>query len=400
MLKRIPVDSLRPGMYVHDLECSWLDHSFARNRFLIKDQATIARIRALGVESIWIDTAKSSVPADDETPAPARAAPSPPAPTSTAPPRPARSATDESRHLVQLREEAAQTVENAMERCRLGKPIELREIAPLVDDMLESLERRPHALVGLCRLRDKDRYTFEHSVSVGILTSSVGRSLGLQQHELRELALGGLLHDVGKSRTPSRILNKPGRLTENEYAVMRRHVEHGEAIAAPIEGLTPEVLNAVTQHHERLDGSGYPRGLKGEQISRAGRIIAVCDVYDAMTADRCYRAGEEPTKVMRMLLEGCDTQFDTAHVHHLIRCVGIYPIGALVSMASGRLGMVMRPGEKGLLYPVVRVFYDIGRRLHLDHHDVDLSHAADERIVGYEAAEGWDFDPELVPQLE
>lgn len=398
MLKRVPVQRLCPGMYVHDLNCGWLAHPFARNRFLIKDQATVERIRALGVEEVWIDALKSTIRLDDERSEPATHSVS--QATVAASTKQKRSPAEEKRYLLQLRAEAAQTVEAAMEQCRLGKPIELREITPIVDDMLDSLERQPHALVSLCRLRSKDRYTFEHSVSVGILTSSVGRSMGLARHELRELALGGLLHDVGKSRTPLRILNKPGSLTEKEFVVMRRHVEHGEAIASPIEGLTPEVLNAIAQHHERLDGSGYPRGLKDQQISQAGRIIAVCDVYDAMTADRCYRAGQEPGQAMRMLLEGCGKYFDTTHVHHLIRCIGIYPIGALVSMASGRLGMVMRPGEKGLLYPVVRVFYDIGRRLHLDHHDIDLSHAADECIVGYEAAERWNLDPELMPQPE
>lgn len=397
MLKRIPVHRLRPGLYVHDLNCDWLDHSFARNRFLIKDQATVERIRALGVEEVWVDTSKSTVRLDDETSAPAiRSVPR----TAAAPTKKKHSLAEEKQYLLQLREEAAQTIEAAMERCRLGKPIELREVVPIVDDLIDSLERQPHALIGLCRLRNRDRYTFEHSISVGILASALGRSLALPRAVLRELALGGLLHDVGKSRTPLRILNKPDRLTEAEFSIIKRHVEHGEAIASPIDGLTPEVLAAIAQHHERLDGSGYPRRLKGAQISLAGRIIAVCDVYDAMTADRCYRAGEEPTKVMRMLLEGCDTRFDTASVHHLIRCIGIYPIGALVSMASGHLGMVMRPGEKGLLYPVVRVFYDIGRRLHLDHHDVDLSHAAEQQIVGYEAAERWDLDPELMPQLE
>lgn len=396
MLKLVPIGQLRPGMYVHNLNCGWLDHTFARNRFLIKDQAAITRIKSLGVEEVWVDANKSTVPLEGET-APTAASETSAEVIPIAKPR---SLAAEKERALKLRQEAARTVEASMKLCRLGHPIELRPVAGMVDDILDSLDHNQDILLGICRLRSKDHYTFEHSVNVGILGAAMGRALELKSSQLQELALGGLLHDIGKSRTPLRILNKPGRLDTNEFAIVKRHVDHGERIAASIPSLPSAALAAITEHHERLDGSGYPRGLKGENISLFGRIIAICDVYDAMTADRCYRDGDEPTRVMQRMLQWCGTHFDTALVHKFIRCVGIYPIGTLVGLASGRLGMVMQPGKKGLLYPIVRVFYDIHRRHHLQPSDIDLSSETDESIVSYESAERWELDPNLVPQLE
>lgn len=401
MLKRVPVARLRPGMFVHHLNCDWLDHTFARNRFLIRDETTVRRIRALGVGEVWVDMRRSTVRPDDDT-TEATAPRDPAAPSAPAPAAAEKrySLEEERKYALRLIEQATHCLETAMRRSQRGQQVAAREFVPIVDGMLDSLERHPGVLIGLCRLRNRDRYTFEHSVSVGVLAAAIGRSLGMARKARHALAMGGLLHDLGKSRTPLRILNKPGMLSATEFAIIKRHVDHGAHIASQIEGLPTGAMNAITQHHERLDGTGYPRGLKGEQISREGRIVAVCDVFDAMSSDRCYHSGQEPTKVMQLLLHGCGIRFDTAAVHHLIRNIGIYPAGTLVSMASGRLGMVVRPGEKGLLYPVVRVFYDMQRRLHLAHHDVDLSQVDDERIVAPEPPERWNLDPELLPQLE
>ncbi len=390
----VPVSELRTGMYVHDLNCGWLDHPFARNRFLIDDAETLARIRQLPISTVWVDLGRSRVQPTAQSAAPAAVAEEPATHEAT-PVVP-----DEREYARRIREQATRAVEEAMNRCRLGRALELGSIARVVEDMVDSLERHQHALTGLCRLRMRDSYTFEHSVNVGILASAVGKAMGMTRRDLRELALGGLLHDVGKARTPLRILNKPGRLSDTEFAIMRRHVNHGENIAAELPCLPASTLQAITQHHERLDGSGYPLGLKGDQIGMVGRIIAACDVYDAMTADRCYRDGREPIEVLRMMLQWCDTGFDTTVVHHLIRCVGVYPVGTLVRMASNKLAMVMQPGEKGLLHPVVRVFYDIERQLHLGHHDIDLSQVDHDHIVGTESAEQWSLAPELVPQPE
>ena len=392
MPKLVPLDELRVGMYVHDLNCGWLDHPFTRNRFLINDAETLARIRRMPLSAVWIDADKSSV-----QPAAATEETTPEDEPVCATPV---SYVTEREYARRIRDQASRAVEEAMNRCSLGHNLDLTTIAHIVDDMLDLLERHQQALLGMCRLRSKDRYTFDHSVNVAILAATIGKDMGLARGDLHELALGGLLHDVGKSCTPLRILNKPSKLSEREFAIMKRHVEHGEHIASRIPQLSAAARAIIVEHHERLDGSGYPLGLKDNEIGLFGRIVAVCDVYDAMTADRCYRSGMEPTEVLRLLLQWSKGAFDTRAVHHLVRSVGVYPVGTLVRMASDRLAMVIQPGTKGLLHPVVRVFYDIERQLHLMHHDIDLSHEECDSIVAPETKEQWGFAPELLPQPE
>ncbi|GAB4297317.1 MAG: HD-GYP domain-containing protein [Thiohalomonadaceae bacterium] len=394
-IKKVAVRQLRPGMYIHDLNCGWMDHPFLANSFKIKDIETIQRISTMGIQEVYIDTGKG----DDVSAAMTREEVladlqrrlqrvSAEASPGEAPPVSVR---EERINAERVEREASRLVTNIMQDVRLGKQIEVERVTHVVDGMVSSIFRNPHALMSLGRIRQMDKYTFEHSVSVGVLMLSFAKELGLERDVIHEIGIGALLHDIGKIKTPDKILNKPGKLTDDEFAIMRQHVVFSREVLEQTAGISPTSLAVAAQHHERYDGTGYPLKLKGDEISPYGQMAAIVDVYDAISADRCYRKGEEPTIVLRKLLEWSKFHFNEKLVHQFIRCVGIYPVGTLVRLESGRLAIVLEPGEKGPLYPTVRVVYDTNKRQFVTPRDIDLSNpttrSGDDRIVNCESAE-------------
>lgn len=394
-IKKVNVGQLRPGMYVHDLNCGWMDHPFLSNRFKINDLDTIKRITEMGVKELYIDTGKGadvgSAQTREEVIADLQQRLQRVGAQPSADGAPKVSAREERVYAERVEREASRLVTNIMQDVRLGKQIEAERVNHVVDGMVSSIFRNPHALMSLGRIREMDKYTFEHSVSVGVLMISFAKELGLERSVIQEIGVGALLHDIGKIKTPDNILNKPGKLTDDEFAIMRQHVVYSREVLEQTKGISPTALAVAAQHHERYDGSGYPLKLKGDEISRYGQMAAIVDVYDAISADRCYRKGEEPTIVLRKLLEWSKFHFNEALVHQFIRCVGIYPVGTLVRLESGRLAIVLEEGEKGPLFPQVRVVYDANKRQFITPRDIDLSNptarSGDDRIVNCESAE-------------
>ena len=402
-IKTIPSAALRPGVYIHDLRCAWMDHPFARNRFAIRDWETTQAIRDAGIGQVVIDTDKGLDPTQDASPS-GRTAETPTTPADTGPEEITPDANmaqpvsvyQERRDALHIQREATQTITEMMQEVRLGKPVETGRVSDVVDAMIDSVFRNQDALLSLGLIRNKDRYTFEHSVSVAVLAVAMARSMEFDRETLSQIGVGALLHDIGKARTPLTILNKPGKLTDDEYAVMKKHVVHSHRILSEAPGITPVVLATAVEHHERFDGSGYPRGLQGEEISLFGRMLAICDVYDAITATRCYREGREPGWVLKQMLDWAGSHFDPPLVHQFIRCVGIYPVGTLVGMKSGRLGVIIKPGKKGLLYPVIRLFFDTRSRTFIEPRELDLSDPdaiGTDSIARYESPGRWGVQP-------
>lgn len=400
-IKKVSVAQLRPGMFIHDLNCGWMDHPFLTNRFEIKDQAIIHRIGELGIKEVYIDTSKGVDICDAPTREQVQAALQQRMEQVSAAPAaaPKVSVREEHSYAERIEREASKVVTNVMNDIRLGKQIEVERVSHVVDNMVSSILRNPHAMMSLGRIREMDRYTFEHSVSVGVLMISFAKELGLERDVIQEIGIGALLHDIGKIKTPDHILNKPGKLTDEEFAIMRQHVVLSRELLEQSSGVSATAIAVAAQHHERFDGTGYPNRLKGDEISLYGQMAAIVDVYDAISADRCYRKGEEPTAVLRKMLEWSKFHFNEALVHQFIRCVGIYPVGSLVKLESGRLAVVLEPGENGPLFPVVRVVYDTNKGRFITPRDIDLSNptarTGTDRILHCESPDRWGIKPHV-----
>ena len=290
--------------------------------------------------------------------------------------------------------QANRVVREMMRDVRLGRAVSLENVEPLVDAVTESILSNGNALLGLVGIKNKDDYTFQHSVSVCTLMITFGRSLGLPADELREAGIGGLVHDIGKMLVPEEVLNKPGRLTDEEFDLIRRHPGDGHEILLGIGGVGEVALDITRHHHERIDGSGYPDRLAGDEISTMARMAAIVDVYDAITADRCYHKGMPATEALRKMWEWSANHFDRKLLASFMRCVGIYPVGSLVRLESGRLGVVIAQSSEDALKPMVRTFFNVRANAYTKPDVVDLSKAhCSDRIVSDESPRRWNIDP-------
>ncbi len=383
MIKRINKSQLRLGMYIHSLDCGWMTHSFIRNRFVLRTEADLKRILASNSEAITIDTSKGL----DTLPGPA--------PREEQTPHREELAT-----ALDIKREADGIIHALLTDVRMGRQIRVDQLEPVVIRITDSILRNPGTLVSLCRLRQADRATFQHSVSSCALLIMFGHHLHLDRTLLHEAGLGGMLHDIGKMRVPNHILNKPGKLTEEESAIMRDHVRLGLETLGRTPGVSSQVMQVAAEHHERLNGSGYPRKLRGFQISPLGRMATIVDVYDAMTSIRIYHPGVEPADALQQLYQGNPGGFDEDLVEHFIQAIGIYPVGSLVRLESNRLAVVLEQNQGGLLRPVVRVVYDISHGQPLAPFDLDLSGADSDSVLGHEEPALWDLDPHAVLTLQ
>lgn len=387
MIKKINQEQVRPGMYVHKLDCTWLDHPFTRNHFKINGLADIRKLRESGVKGIYIDTEKGADVDAGQTEAvrsdSAREG-SVVAATPQTDTAPAVSVAEERGRAEVVKDEAGRVISDIMSDIRLGKQVDAERVSPVVEQMVGSIFRNQDALLGLSRIRQMDRYTFEHSVSVSVLLIAFAKALGLSESVLHEIGIGGILHDIGKMRVPDKILNKPGRLTDQEFSVMREHVNFSRNLLGGAASIPESALQVAMQHHERMDGSGYPGKLTGDEISLYGKMSAIVDIYDAITSDRVYHKGQPPSLVLRRLVEWSGAHVDSALVQHFIQCVGIYPVGSLVALESGRLAIVVAASEQDLLTPTVNVIYDTLKRRFLTPRVLDLANlpeGSQERIL-------------------
>lgn len=396
-IKKIRVDQLRPGMYVHDLNCSWMDHPFVANRFEVRDYKRIDEIRALGVHELYIDIRKGLAIEPATTLAMEREASvhDLEALVDHGVELPSRvPLAEEIERARQLRKQATAMVRGLMTDLRMGKQIEMERVSPLVVDLADSVLRNPDALLPLVRLKSHDTYTFEHSVATCALMVSFARAMGLERTTIQEIATGALLHDVGKTMVDERIINKPGKLNDAEFDAIKHHVAHGIRILRDTSGISSLAIAVAGEHHERYDGSGYPDRLQGGQISQFGRMGAIVDVYDALTSNRAYRQAMSPTATLGRLLEWSKDQFDPALVQAFIRTLGIYPTGSLVKLASGRLAVVVEQHAEKSTRPRVKVIFHAGQQCYLPPEELDLAQAhCQDQIVGHENFSDWRIDP-------
>ena len=400
--KKIAVSELKPGMYVSDLGAGWMDHPFLLNHLSVDDEETVAKIVKSGIREVYIDPSRGLDVADAPTESEVRR---------DIDAQMMRIATEESTGVkVSAREEtgrakkvqgeANKLIRDIMSDVRLGKQVQIEAVDPMVEHMTGSILRNAGALLSLCRVKNKDDYTFQHSVSVCALLVAFCHAIDLDAETIHLAGIGGLLHDIGKVRIPDHILNKPGQFNDAEFAIMKGHANESKAILELTPGMSQTSIQVAHQHHERHDGSGYSQGLEGEEISLMGRMAAICDVYDAITSDRVYHKGLAPHEALRKIFEWSKFHFDPQLVQQFLRTIGIYPVGTLVMLESGRIAMVLEQAEGKLLQPVVKVFYDSRRRQFLTPLEVDLAkplgHGGGDKICGHETPEKWGIDVALI----
>jgi len=388
MLKKIPISQVQTGMFVETVEGSYLKHSLWKTRFLVKDEETLTRVRTCGAEECWIDVSQGKDIPREKPSAPVTTAASP---APAAKPVVRKSLADELQSASDVLKRSKAAMVALFAEARMGNAIDTSECAPVVNDIVASVDRNGDALISLCRLKIADEYTYMHSVSVCALMVSLGRQLGLDDATCRDAGMAGLLHDLGKAAMPQEIINKPGKLTDEEFTIIKSHPVKGyETLLAS--GVDNErVLDVCRHHHERMDGTGYPDRLSSDNLSLIARMSAVCDVYDAITSDRPYKAGWDPAEsVSRMV--SWQGHFDPTVLQTFVKTIGIYPTGSLVRMASGKLGVVIEQNPKKLTAPKVKLFFSTKSGMPLQPKLIDLldSHVND-KIVAREPSENWNF---------
>ena len=401
MLKKISTDQLRCGMHVHEVCGSWVDHPFWKASFLLKTEAQLLQLRK-SVKQVVIDTSKGldlpSVEAAQQAP-PVDAAPeSEPMSPQAQPLTPSIIPVirpvcmqEEMQRARQIVSQARGAMKTMFEDMRMGKAVDAVHCLPLVEEINASVARNPGAIVSLARLKTSDDYTYMHCVAVCALMVALGRQLKLSDGDVREAGLAGLVHDLGKSVMPMDVLNKPGKLTPEEFAIIRRHPEEGHRMLLEAKGVGEVPLDVCLHHHEKISGHGYPHRLKGDDISVFARMGAVCDVYDAITSNRPYKAGWDPSEsVQRMAQWTREGQFDERIFQAFVRSIGIYPTGSLVKMNSGKLAVVVEQGAQSLLHPLVRAFYSTKSQEPITPELIDLSRSTDQ-IASRESPAQWGF---------
>lgn len=395
--KLIKIRDLLPGMYIDEVNCSLKDRDLigeTRN-FLVIGRNEIERLASLGVKEVYINPEKGLDHFDeDEERKKANQAIAELARMRKGQEQKAKPLADELYDARVLLTKARTELENAIAALRAGKKIEIVPFLPLLLEIHKSVSDNKDAIVTVCRKKKKGGYALEHSVSHCALMMAFAQTLEMDKTAVLELGLGGLFHDIGKIRVPDAILDKPGKLTADELTVIRKHPAWGGEFVKSANGFPERALAVVMEHHERLDGTGYPSQLKDHGISLFGQMASIVDVYDACISIRAYGAAADPCVVIRQLFEGAGKLFHKELVQQFIKTIGIYPVGTLARLESNKLAIVIRQ-TKSLTQPLVRVVYDLKNNCFMQPEDVDLSRprAKMDKVVGHEAPEKWKIDP-------
>jgi HD-GYP domain-containing protein (c-di-GMP phosphodiesterase class II) len=374
-----------------------MEHPFWRTGFVLVDPKDIKTILASSIKEVWIDASKGlDVPAGQVAISEAE--------SEAQVEEQLQQAVEEKRELAPVSigveiERAAkicmqskQAVISMFQEARMGKAVDTGGARQLVEEISDSVAGNPGALISLARLKTVDDYTYMHSVAVCAMMVGLAKQLGMEAEQVRLAGMAGLMHDLGKALMPMEVLNKPGKLTDAEFNIIKTHPSEGHRMLLTGRDVSPVVLDVCLHHHEKTDGSGYPKGLKADQISLFAKMGAVCDVYDAITSNRPYKLGWDPAESLRKMAEWANGHFDGKVFQAFVKSLGIYPIGSLVKLTSGRLGVVIEQTGKSLTTPTVKVFFSTKSNMRIVPEVIDLSQpGVTEKIVSREDPAKWRF---------
>jgi putative nucleotidyltransferase with HDIG domain len=366
MLKKIKATQLEEGMVLKGLDGVWTGVPNSRSTSRVLDRRLLRSLRARGDISVWIEVTEAP-------------------PVVRAPPP-----IDAQEAATNARAFGASTMKGAFADAQANRPLNVAQAIQVVDGIYATIEHDPGAMLSVARLKTADEYTYMHCVTVCALMAAFARELGMTEGQCRNAAIGGLFHDLGKARVPIDILNKPGALTEAEFATMKNHPRLGTEMLQSNGFDEPIALDICLHHHEKIGGGGYPDGLDDEEISIYARMAAICDVFDAVTSARVYKRAWDPADAL-VRMAAWKGHFDRELLAAFIKLVGVYPVGSLVRLSSGLLAVVVQQRKDQLYAPVVRTFYSTVQETPTVPTLLDLSEPdCDLQIVGREPRDLWD----------
>ena len=353
-LTKIDVKDLRLGMYVAKLDKPWLDSNFLFQGFELENQADIDAVKD-ECNFVYIDVKRqnkvkkitsSSTPYTKDWL------------EQRSPPEKLSSFEEEIDRAGFVYKETSTLVRSFMQDVRLGKTINVEIAKKAVAECVDSVLHSPDALLWMTQLKNRDLYTSQHSMNVCILAIALGRQINLPVDELNHVGLCGMMHDMGKMRIPLDILNKPGKLEADELKIMQSHAELGWKLLMSSSDMYGGAIDVAHSHHERLDGKGYPRQLSADQITPYTRIVAIVDMYDAITSDRIYQNGRTHLEAINIMTKACDTHLDSGLTYKFIECLGIYPPGSIVELSNGEIAIVVEVNPKHKIKPKIMLLLD------------------------------------------
>jgi len=348
---KIDVHALAIGMFVCDLDRPWIESPFLLQGFLLQTPGDIQSVQNV-CDYVYVDPEKGTRKNGTQ-------------PIAGKPKRQdyvfnstfedaytSANKTYQSTHAL---------VKSTMDDIRFGNAIDTSKAKGAIKNCVDAILQNPNTMILLAQIKDKDEYTSQHSLNVCILSIVIGRHLGMSIKELEDLGLCGLLHDMGKIKIPLEILNKEGNLSPDEFEIMKQHSILGRDILISARNVPPSTVDVAYSHHEKLDGSGYPRGIKAEGITQNTRIVTIADTYDAITSERVYQTARPHLQALNILTKARGSHFDTHLVISFIACIGVYPPGSIVEFSNGEVGIVFEVTPTTKTKPKVLLVLDANK---------------------------------------
>lgn len=393
----ISVQQLRTGLYVSNLDRSWTETPFLFQGFVIETDEEISQLKSLckrvhvevtmeEARELVAQEKKSSAKAPPKPDQFAELALDPSALLQRVPPKDTVALRTELGNAQQTLSLARETVGRLFDKLRRGGGLDVPNLDTVVDSMVDSVMRNRDAMALLAHLKSKDDYLYRHSLATSVWALALGRHMGLDKDALKVLGVGAMLLDIGKTKLSDEMLRGKDKLAEADWELMREHVTHGVEQLRATGGVDPQIVRMVLTHHERHDGSGYPSGLAGNDIPLIGRIAAIVDSYDAMTADRAYAKARSTFDAIRELKRMAGTAYSPELVELFIQAVGVFPTGSLVELNTGEVGIVVGQNRFRRLRPELMIVVGPDKQALDDYRMLDLQTCPENNVADNQQA--------------